>query len=61
MRILVALLLCCVAPSLLAAPPTSIEAKYDVSTKGIKIATITEKFTRTGGHYRIQAYGTGKR
>ncbi|MBU1424662.1 MAG: DUF3108 domain-containing protein [Gammaproteobacteria bacterium] len=55
MRILVALLLCCFAPSLFAAPPTSIEASYDVTTKGIKIATITEKFTRTGNHYRIES------
>lgn len=55
MRIFVALLLCCFAPSLFAAPPTSIEAKYDVTTKGIKIATITEIFTRTDNHYRIES------
>ncbi len=55
MRILIALLLCCLAPSLFAAPPASIEARYDVSTRGIKIATVTEKFTRTGNHYHIES------
>ena len=55
MRFLVALLLCCVAPSLFAVPPKRIEAKYDVTTKGVKIAMITEKFTRTDDHYRIES------
>jgi hypothetical protein len=54
MRLLLGLLLCGIAPALFAAPPTRIEASYDVLTKGIKIATITEKFTRTGNHYRIE-------
>ena len=54
MRSLIALLLCGFAPALFAAPPASIDASYDVITKGIKIATITEKFTRTGNHYRIE-------
>ena len=54
MRLLISLLLCGIAPALFAAPPTRIEASYDVLTKGIKIATITEKFTRTGNHYRIE-------
>jgi len=54
MRSLLALLLCGIAPALFAAPPTHIEASYDVITKGIKIATISEKFTRTGNHYRIE-------
>jgi hypothetical protein len=54
MRTLLALVLFCIAPALFAAPPASIEASYDVITKGIKIATITEKFTRTGNHYRIE-------
>lgn len=55
MRILVALLLSwCIAPALFAATPAQqIEASYDVSTKGLKIAQITETFTRTGNHYRI--------
>jgi hypothetical protein len=54
MRSLLALLLIGIAPALFAAPPASIDASYDVITKGIKIATITEKFTRTGNHYRIE-------
>jgi len=56
MRSLIILLLCSFAPSLFAAPPaTRIEASYDVTTKGIKIATITEKFVRTDNHYRIES------
>jgi hypothetical protein len=55
MRSLLALLLCCIAPALFAASPTRIEASYDVTTKGIKIATVTEKFTRTDNHYRIES------
>jgi hypothetical protein len=54
MRTLLALLLFGIAPALFAAPPASIEASYDVITKGIKIATITEKFKRDGNHYRIE-------
>ena len=55
MRVFLALLSFCVAPALFAASPTSIEAKYDVTTKGIKIASVTEKFTRTDNHYRIES------
>ena len=55
MRSLVAILLCCFAPALFAAPPAHIEASYDVITKGVKIASITEKFTRNGSHYRIES------
>lgn len=54
MRIPVALLLSCIAPPLFAAAPAiQIDATYEVSTKGVKIALITEKFTRAGNHYRI--------
>jgi hypothetical protein len=53
MRPLFALLLFCIAPALFAAPPARIEASYDVTTKGIKIAEIKEDFTRTGNKYRI--------
>lgn len=56
MRSFIALLLCCLAPASFAAPPAHIEASYDVITKGVKIATITEKFTRTGNHYRIESF-----
>ena len=56
MRSYIALLLCCIPPALFAAPPAQrIEASYDVSTKGVKIAEITEKFTRSGNHYRIES------
>ncbi len=55
MRALVILLLCGIAPALFAAPPARIEASYDVTTKGVKIAEITEKFTRNGDHYRIES------
>lgn len=56
MRALAALMLFCAAPTLLAAEPVrQIEASYDVSTRGIKIAEITEKFIRTGNHYRIES------
>jgi hypothetical protein len=56
MRALIVLLLCCIAPPLFAAPPVQhIEASFEISTKGVKIAIITEKFTRTGDHYRIES------
>lgn len=56
MRPLIALLLCCIAPALFAAPSERIEASYDLLSKGIKIAVVTEKFTRTGDHYRIESF-----
>lgn len=56
MRGFAALLVCCTAPALFAAEPArQIEASYDVSTRGIKIAEVTEKFVRTGSHYRIES------
>lgn len=56
MRALVALLLCCIAPALFAAPVArQIEASYEVTTRGVKIALVTEKFIRTGNHYRIES------
>jgi hypothetical protein len=54
-RPLIALLLCFFTPALFAAPPARIEASYDMFTRGIKIAEITEKFARTGDHYRIES------
>lgn len=56
MRILIALLLGCLSTALYAEPPARIEAQYDVITKGVKIATISEKFTRTGTRYRIESF-----
>jgi hypothetical protein len=55
MRSLIALLLCCFTTSLFAAPPARIEASYDVTTKGVKIAVVTEKFTHENKHYRIES------
>src|SRR5512146_385314 len=55
MRSLVTLLLCSIAPALFAAPPARIEASFDVLTKGVKIAEISEKFTHTDNHYRIES------
>lgn len=56
MRPLVALLLFCVAPALFAAPPARIDASYDLLNRGIRIGIISEKFTRTGDHYRIESF-----
>jgi Protein of unknown function (DUF3108) len=51
-----ALALCCVSSAVFAAAPVQrIDASYDVSARGIKIAEITEKFTRSGNHYRIES------
>jgi hypothetical protein len=55
MRLLIALLLCCFTPALFAAAPARIEASFDISTKGVKVAMVTEKFTRTDNHYRIES------
>ncbi len=55
MRALAALVLFSIAPTLFAAAPSRIEASYDVLTKGVKIAVINEKFTRSGNHYRIES------
>lgn len=56
MRLLIALLLFCFAPALFAAPPAArIEASYDVTIKGVKIAVVTEKFVRTDNRYRIES------
>jgi len=46
-------LLCFSAPSL-AAPPGKIQASYDVSTRGIRVATIAATFIRQGEHYTIE-------
>jgi Protein of unknown function (DUF3108) len=54
MRLLIAVLLFCASPTLFAAAPVSIESSYDIITKDVKIATINEKFIRTGNRYRIE-------
>lgn len=55
MRSLIALILCCIASGAFAAPPARIEAKFDILTKGVKIAEISEIFTRSDNHYRIES------
>jgi hypothetical protein len=55
MRSFITLILCCFAPALFAASPVRIEANFDITTKGVKIAMIAETFTRTGNHYRIES------
>lgn len=52
--LLTCLLLCLSAP-LLAAPPTRIQANYDVLKGSIKVATMTETFSRKGDHYEIES------
>jgi hypothetical protein len=54
-RILIAFLLSCLSNSLLAAPPNRIEAHYDVLKGGIRIATMTETFTRQQDHYALES------
>jgi hypothetical protein len=60
-RLLACLLLCCAQPLLAAEPPAHLQAGYDVFKDNIKVATISETYTRTGDHYRIEsvskAYG----
>lgn len=55
MRSFIVLILCCITSVAFAAPPVRIEAKFDVLTKGIKIAEIREIFTRSDNHYRIES------
>ena len=55
MRSFIALILCCVTSGAFAAPPSRIEATYDVLTRGVKIAEIRETFTRSDNHYRIES------
>lgn len=55
MRSFIVLILCCITSGAFAAPPARIEARYDVLTKGVKIAEVTEIFTRSDNHYRIES------
>lgn len=54
-RVLVTCLLLCFSAPLLAAPPTRIQANYDVLKGSIRVATITETFTRMHDHYAIES------
>lgn len=54
-RCITALLLCCTSLPLLAAPPSHIQASYDVIGFGLTLANITETFTRTQDSYQIES------
>lgn len=55
-RLIACLLLCCAAPLCAADAPSRLEVSYDVMVKGgIKAAAMTETFTRTRDHYRIES------
>lgn len=43
------------AASVQAAAPTRIQARYDVSDSGLKVAVIDETFIRNGDHYHIES------
>ena len=51
------LLLCCFTTPLLAAPPSRVQAVYDLlyRNSSIQIGTITETFTRSQNHYAIES------
>lgn len=55
MRILLALLLVCLAPALRAEVPSRIEASYDILSRGVKFAVVKETFVRNDDHYRIES------
>jgi len=54
-RFLAAALLVAVAPAAGAATPTSIQSEYQITTTGLRIATVNESFTRAGERYSIQS------
>jgi hypothetical protein len=54
-RLLVFCLLTCFSAPLLAAPPSGVQANYDVYMGGIRVATMSETFTRTQDHYAIKS------
>ena len=52
---LFACLLCVLTHPVLADTPARVQASYDVLKAGIRVATITETFTRTPTEYRIES------
>lgn len=54
-RLFSACLLFCLAVPALAAPPSRIEAHYEVLMGSIRVAKMTETFVRTGDHYSLQS------
>lgn len=57
-RNITALLLCMISPTLWAAPPSQIQASYDVIGFGMTLANITETYTRTQDSYRLESVTT---
>jgi hypothetical protein len=54
-RALILCLLLCFSGPLLAAPPSRIEASYDVLKGGIRVAVMTETFIRQHDHYTLES------
>ncbi len=50
-----ACLLLCLSAPLLAAPPTRVQAGYEVFKDGVKVANMTETFSRQRDHYSIES------
>lgn len=48
-------LLAFISTPLYAAPPSQVQAQYDILKSGLKVAVMTETFTRGKGHYRIES------
>ena len=54
-RLLAACLLLSLSPPLLAAPPSRVQASYDVLKGSIRVATVNETFTCQQDHYAIES------
>lgn len=48
-------LLAFIATPLQAAPPSQVQAQYDIFKSGIKVADMSETYTRSDDHYRIES------
>lgn len=61
LRLVCGTALACVAHATLAETPSRIQATYDLSANGFKIAIVNETYTRNGNHYHLEsvshAYG----
>jgi len=54
-RFLIACVLICLSAPLLADPPSRIQANYEVLKGGIRIAVMTETFSRQQDHYTLES------
>lgn len=54
-RSLFACLLLCLSAQLVAAPPSKVRANYDVLKGGVKVAVMTETFTRQHDQYTLES------